>query len=656
MTPSRRLLTLICWTSALLLAACVLAPPPAQAFKYMSWNLLNYPNQAAARNANFRTIMAANHPDLMVVQEISSQDTSGVMQFWRSVLNKEFPGEYAVGPWYNGDDTDNGLFYRTAAFTFVSSDTIGTDLRAIAEYVLRPVGYTSSAANLRVYSMHLKASSGSDNVAQRLVECTHLRSHTNALGSGLNLVYSGDYNMYTSTESGYQKLLSSGNGQCTDPISRPGSWNDNASFADIHTQSTMTTSVYGGSTGGMDDRFDISLMSPALQDGEGLSYVTGTYDAYGQDGLHFNAAINAAPTIPEGATIANALANTSDHLPLILQIQLPPKVNAVASLPFGTVILGATATQSLAVSNSASTPADELNYTLTAPSGFSAPGGSFTANAGAGANSHTITMLTASAGVKSGNLTIASDDVDYPSKLVALSGTVLNHAVPSAAASPVALLDTLDFGTHDVGEFVDQTATVHNSGYGSLQALLNVYGATITGTDAARFSIVGGFNPATVGGTPASFTVHFDDTGLSSDTTCTATLTFNNRDQQDLAGAINLSNVSWYLTASVETQSAVPEAGVTPLATRLIGNSPNPFNPLTTISFDLAQAGPVRLTVYDVQGRLVSRLVDESMEMGRYRVSWDGRDASGRYVGSGIYFYCLETRELTQTRSMVLSK
>ncbi|MHB8080445.1 MAG: FlgD immunoglobulin-like domain containing protein [Candidatus Krumholzibacteriia bacterium] len=65
---------------------------------------------------------------------------------------------------------------------------------------------------------------------------------------------------------------------------------------------------------------------------------------------------------------------------------------------------------------------------------------------------------------------------------------------------------------------------------------------------------------------------------------------------------------------------------------------PNPFNPATTIRFDLPAAGRVRLSVYDVAGRLVRTLVDNSLAEGPHEAVWDGRDASGRGVGAGSYF------------------
>lgn len=75
---------------------------------------------------------------------------------------------------------------------------------------------------------------------------------------------------------------------------------------------------------------------------------------------------------------------------------------------------------------------------------------------------------------------------------------------------------------------------------------------------------------------------------------------------------------------------------------RLQARGPNPFNPLTTLEFELPAAGPARLIVVDLAGRLVRTLVDESASVGRHEVVWDGRDEGGRVVGSGTYLARLE--------------
>lgn len=93
-----------------------------------------------------------------------------------------------------------------------------------------------------------------------------------------------------------------------------------------------------------------------------------------------------------------------------------------------------------------------------------------------------------------------------------------------------------------------------------------------------------------------------------------------------------------------------------PLKTALDQNYPNPFNPSTTITFSLSAAQNVKLAVYDGQGRRIVTLMNGALPVGPQVVSWDGTNADGARVSSGVYFYRLETATETLTRKMVLVK
>ncbi len=89
---------------------------------------------------------------------------------------------------------------------------------------------------------------------------------------------------------------------------------------------------------------------------------------------------------------------------------------------------------------------------------------------------------------------------------------------------------------------------------------------------------------------------------------------------------------------------------------QLLPNAPNPFNPSTRIGFVVPRTMHVRLSVFDVSGRLVIRLVDETVLAGKRMVVWDGRDRSGDAAASGMYYYELHTEHERLTRSMLLLK
>ncbi len=117
-----------------------------------------------------------------------------------------------------------------------------------------------------------------------------------------------------------------------------------------------------------------------------------------------------------------------------------------------------------------------------------------------------------------------------------------------------------------------------------------------------------------------------------------------------LAAAKNeiLDPAEWTSNLEAFFNGATEEA---PKVFALTGNYPNPFNPATTITFTTAEAGPVRLSVYDVLGRRVATLVAGVLPAGRHQARWEAGTLAG-----GVYLYRLEAGGLVQTRRMILLK
>ena len=119
------------------------------------------------------------------------------------------------------------------------------------------------------------------------------------------------------------------------------------------------------------------------------------------------------------------------------------------------------------------------------------------------------------------------------------------------------------------------------------------------------------------------------------------------------------NNISVYGTSVVayvvEYDDLTPAADFPAPGCRLLANVPNPFNPRTTLRFDLPDAMPVSLRVYDIGGRLVDVLLnDEMAAAGRNEIIWCGTDRTDRHLASGTYFYRLEARGQSQTKRMTL--
>ena len=135
-----------------------------------------------------------------------------------------------------------------------------------------------------------------------------------------------------------------------------------------------------------------------------------------------------------------------------------------------------------------------------------------------------------------------------------------------------------------------------------------------------------------------------------------------NRDQHVAALRDSVENaVAVYVPGSAtplitpSTGTSVDDLDETPNGFKLQQNYPNPFNPTTTISFNLPKAVDVKLTVYNLLGQRVAVLINNEIRTaGEHSVQWNGSDASGNVVSSGVYVYRLETEDFVKSRSMLL--
>ena len=297
----------------------------ASTVRILTYNLLNYEDENN-REDDYVMILDLVEPDLIIAQEIIGQ--TGYAHFQSDVLDVLEPNIWSSAPFTNQSaQQDIALYYKSEMFTFIGTSVVYTaqssGTRDVIEWIML---HNLSGVEFNVYGVHLKASSGSSNANQRLQETTILRNHLNNLAPNFFIV-GGDFNIYSnnsSSEPAFDMLTSNSDdndGQMFDPINRIGHWHNNSSYSDVHTQSPRTSSFGGGANGGMDDRFDWLFVSQSILDQDSpMQYVEGTYWAVGNDGNHFNDAINDGNNNSVSEEIADALHDASDHLPVYMDV------------------------------------------------------------------------------------------------------------------------------------------------------------------------------------------------------------------------------------------------------------------------------------------------------------------------------------------------
>jgi endonuclease/exonuclease/phosphatase family metal-dependent hydrolase len=291
----------------------------SQKFTLATYNSLRYsPTNIDDRHPALRNVINELKPDILCVQELSG--LASAQMYMDSVLNLDST-TYSMANFVDGNRLDIALYYKTNLFSFLSATNYPTLLRDIFHYQLIP---NQASDTLHIFGVHLKASAGSSDKVRRKDEVDVLRQVTDQFAAGKSFLVCGDFNIYSANEPAYIRLLENtpnNNGHFIDPLSLSGTWN-NANYAPHHTQSPRTTSFNGGAAGGMDDRFDMILMSEAMNDSNRLHYIPGSLLPFGNDGLRYNQAINGLPTnTAVGQLIADALHEASDHLPVLAEFE-----------------------------------------------------------------------------------------------------------------------------------------------------------------------------------------------------------------------------------------------------------------------------------------------------------------------------------------------
>ncbi len=277
-----------------------------------------------------------------------------------SILEKVVGPEYTRATFTDQNDSSWGgaqaMFYLSTQFVEHASshrDIYTYASRHADRWGLDVIGYNE---RLYVYSMHLKASTGSTNQETRRAGAENVRDDIMTLPSGAKFIVAGDMNFYSPSEPGYEWFTAEGDGQVIDPLGN-GAWSS-GTHALKHTQSPLASQNGGLIGGGLDDRFDFQFLSENLIDGGGFDIIDGTYRSFGNDGQHYNDAINDGNNFyfpgdtPRGNMLADLLVEASDHIPVIVDYMVPAKMDWAVS-GGGRVIVGADASLSIDIENTA---------------------------------------------------------------------------------------------------------------------------------------------------------------------------------------------------------------------------------------------------------------------------------------------------------------
>lgn len=325
---------------SIILSLTVVAASAQDTLTVMHYNVLNYGintsyctptnNDISQKEGALRTIFAHTQPDILTLNEMNPNAVYH-LRFMDSTLHRLYPDVYnfKAGTNFSGDIHANGIMYRKdklALEKHVSLQTNTRDFDIFTLYYKDPIlgpGFDTIFFHIAV--CHLKAGSDGSDKTERNNMALILMAYLDTANLQGALFFAGDMNMKNSYEAAWSTLTNYSNPaiRFQDPISSPGSWNNNSSFAGIHTQSTQTNTSGCASGGGMDDRFDIILAnSSAMTGAHRVKYIQGSYKAFGNDGQHFNSYISSGTNTAVPQAVADALHLASDHLPLLMNIEI----------------------------------------------------------------------------------------------------------------------------------------------------------------------------------------------------------------------------------------------------------------------------------------------------------------------------------------------
>lgn len=301
---------------------------------------------ATARDSELETIFNYMSPDIFLVNELGA-NPSNASYINSSILNKNINRYHHASFTTNGSSLSNMMFYDSSKVVLYGQDFIDKDLsnnslvRGIDVYKMYYKDPKFSLGADTVYftliTAHLKAGSTNADAFQRLDATEALMDYLENHLHDENVIFGGDFNVKTNSEPAFLKLVNNSNAPTEnflDPVNQLGAWGSNSNYAAYHTQSTRSASSGCHSGGGLDDRFDFILISDEIKNGSNkVKYVPNSYSTIGQDGNHYNGSVNSGSNGSVPSSIADALYDFSDHLPVRLEIDITKSNIGLAEKP-----------------------------------------------------------------------------------------------------------------------------------------------------------------------------------------------------------------------------------------------------------------------------------------------------------------------------------
>ncbi len=299
-------------------------------FRITVYNLLNYggSGNTTTKNDYLKVIWGYINPAIIGVNEVANNALYSQNILINALKPLNSAWEKATYSNYSQSNLTNMLFYRSDLFGIVYEKAIATTVRDLNIYVLYYKKGRDAAGDTIFFTIalvHLKAGNTSADAQKRQQLLQVLLDNVRQLPQRYRkyFILMGDLNLYSDAESAYQFIktyASDATLQLRDPAQQEGNWSNNPNFAWVHTQSTRTSDLGdGGSTGGLNDRFDFILANPQFWDTQGtITIVPSSYRVVGQDGQHFQKSLIDPPAnLSVPSNVLNALYANSDHLPVV---------------------------------------------------------------------------------------------------------------------------------------------------------------------------------------------------------------------------------------------------------------------------------------------------------------------------------------------------